>query len=198
MSKSMVKSCQVLIATVLIALILVVYGSIHKKLPKERLLGKTVEVSKSDAYKRTVIIPTLDSHIPAGSNVVWCSSFQLAWNKLKEDVIGEPLQIKGAEQVSASLNTAKTSSTDIPRDSCYATAGFVKDGIVRDIQAEMNQRFPFEAKPQFGTLSADFIVAYAYLWANIKFTIPYFENREEFMFTGSSGNTTPISSNVWS
>jgi hypothetical protein len=45
---------------------------------------------KSDQLKQTVIVPTLDTPCPAGKNVIWCSSFQLAWNELRDNVIHAP------------------------------------------------------------------------------------------------------------
>ena len=42
----------------------------------------------SKSLKQSVIIPTLDTPIPEGKNVIWCASFQMAWDRLKNDVIG--------------------------------------------------------------------------------------------------------------
>ena len=40
----------------------------------------------STGLEQTVILPTLDTPIPPGKNVIWCSSFQVAWNHLRDDV----------------------------------------------------------------------------------------------------------------
>ncbi len=149
----------------------------------------------STGLKQTVILPTLDTPMPKGKNVIWCSSFQLAWNQLKDDVIGEPVKLIGAEEIANRLNLAKQSRTDIPDESCYATAGFVKDGILEKIQTEMAKRFPSEPQPDFNDVSPlDVIIAYSYLTANVKFKIPYFENQKEFIFRDSLGNETPVTS----
>ena len=42
----------------------------------------------SELLERTVIVPTLDCPCPKNKNVIWCSSFQLAWNRMKDDIIG--------------------------------------------------------------------------------------------------------------
>src|SRR5262245_8297100 len=42
----------------------------------------------SDRLQQTIIVPTLDSPIPDGKSAIWCVSFQLAWNRLKEDFQG--------------------------------------------------------------------------------------------------------------
>ena len=36
----------------------------------------------STELKQTLISPTVDTQMPAGTNVIWCSSFELAWGKL--------------------------------------------------------------------------------------------------------------------
>jgi hypothetical protein len=149
----------------------------------------------STDLKQTVILPTLDTPMPKGKNVIWCSSFQLAWNQLKDNVIGEPVKLIGAEEIAGRLNLAKQSLADIPDESCYAAAGLVKDGIVEKIQMEMAKRFPSELQPDFNDVSPKVaIIAYSYLTANVKFKIPYFENRKEFIFRDSKGNQTPVTS----
>lgn len=149
----------------------------------------------SIGLKQTVILPTLDTPIPKGKNVIWCSSFQLAWNQLKDNVIGEPVKLINAEEIANRLNLAKQSRADISDESCYAAAGFVKDGILEKIQTEMAKRFPSEPQPDFSDgLPIDVIIAYSYLTANVKFRIPYFENQKEFIFRDPQGNENPVTS----
>jgi hypothetical protein len=149
----------------------------------------------STGLKQTVILPTLDTPMPKGKNVIWCSSFQLAWNQLKDNVIGEPVKLIGAEEIANRLNLTKQSRADIPDESCYAAAGFVKDGILEKIQTEMAKRFPSVPQPDFRDVSPiDVIIAYSYLTANVRFRIPYFENQKEFIFRDSQGNETPVTS----
>jgi len=160
----------------------------------EPALEMTYDGNSTD-LKHTVILPTLNTPIPKGKNVIWCSSFQLAWNELKINVIGEPVKVIGAEDIANRLNLARQSRADISDKSCYATAGIVKDGILEKIQTEMAKRFPSEQQPDFSdVLPIDVIIAYSYLMANVKFRIPYFENNKEFIFRDSQGNETPVTS----
>lgn len=148
----------------------------------------------SDSLPSTSIVPTLDSPMPSNTNVIWCSSFQYAWNELRNNVIEDDVLIEGAEKLSGKLNKAEQSLADMPRESCYANAGIVGDGIVGKIKADMAKNFPSEPSPAFGSIPSDSIVAYSFLNANIKFTIPYFENKENFIFTDSNGNKTDVTS----
>lgn len=165
---------------------------------KDSVPDPVIEITydgNSTGLEHTVILPTLDTPVPKGKNVVWCPSFQLAWNQLKDNVIGESVKLIGAEEIANRLNLARQIRADIPDESCYAAAGFVKDGIVEKIQTEMAKRFPSEPQPDFrDVLPADLIIAYSYLTANVKFKIPYFENQKEFIFRDSLGNETPVTS----
>ena len=148
----------------------------------------------SDTLQSTTIVPTLDSPMPSNTNVIWCSSFQYGWNELKNEVIKEDVIVGGAEQLTNQLNNAKQSLSDSDRDSCYAKAGVVSEGVLNTIQTEMKRLFPDESPPQFGPVLSDSIVAYAFLAANVKFTIPYFENRARLAFIDSNGNRANVSS----
>jgi len=144
----------------------------------------------SDALKQTVIVPTLDSPIPEGKNVIWCATFQLAWNELRDDVIGEPVRITGAKDICARLNTATATTADLEPGSYYAKAGFVNAGTVEQIEKDMASRFPDVTPPEFDVDDPDLVaVMYAYLAASVKFSSPFYENDTKLGFKG-----VPVSS----
>ena len=149
----------------------------------------------SAKLERTVVVPTLDTPMPKGKNVIWCASFQIAWNHLKDDVIKEPVRVANAEEVAARLNKAPQSEADLPQGSYYAAAGYVSDGIVERIQKEMAARFPHGHQPDLSDVTGQtVIVAYAYLGARVKFTIPFFDRREPLVFKGSATEAARVRS----
>jgi hypothetical protein len=143
--------------------------------------------------KATVIVPTLDTLTPSGKNVIWCSSFQIAWNKLKDGVVKAAVQVKGAEGVAKRLNSATQGEKDLTPESYFAAAGYVKEGICDQIRSAMAQKFPNAPAPTFDA-PQDGLVAYAYLAAGVKFELPFFENREELLFKDSGGKETAATS----
>jgi hypothetical protein len=147
----------------------------------------------SDRLQQTVVVPTLDSPIPEGKSAVWCVSFQLAWNRLKEDLAREPIQLTNAQPLADRLNAAHHSENDLAPDAVYAAAGVAKDGVVERIRAEMASKFPRTPSPQFD-VPPDGAVAYAYLEASARYDYPFFENDEPFLFTDSAGKQTAIGS----
>jgi hypothetical protein len=147
----------------------------------------------STSLRQTFVVPTLDTPVPEGKSALWCASVQLAWDKLKNDVAKGPLEVQNAEIIASRLNAAEYSEANLEQNTFYAAAGLVKDGIVERIKEEMKQRFPDVETPDIspGTEGA---VAYSYLKAGVKFSLPYFENDEEFTFTDSGGKSTSVKS----
>jgi hypothetical protein len=165
--------------------------------PSDTTITKEPEAIDSADLKQTSIIATLDSPIPKYRNVIWCSTFQMAWDKLKNDIIGEPVEVPGAEKLADRLNQAKFSTKNIEAESFYATAGFLADGIIAEIQDEMTQLFPNEPAPVFddtNELPLETIVAYSYLNADIEFEYPFYTSNNEFDFQDSNGTITEVTS----
>ncbi len=148
----------------------------------------------SDKLKQTCVVPTLDSPLPAGRNVVWCSSFQLAWNEAKEKVVGAPLEIPEAAELASRLNSAIPSAADVDSGSVYATAGRLRDGIVAKIRKEMPAKFPSHKLPDFEDSMHDpnGILSYAYLTARVPFKHPFRQVDEGIEFTDSQGTQTQV------
>jgi hypothetical protein len=149
---------------------------------------------KSEFLQQTVIVPTLDTPTMKGKSVIWCSSFQMAWNHLKTDLARGPVQLRNAEGIAERLNRAKQSEADLVPSEFYATAGWVKDGIIEKIQAEMAKKFPKVSPPQWEPDSLREAVAYAYLQTAVRFKYLFLDNDESFLFTDSTGKQTAVKS----
>jgi hypothetical protein len=140
---------------------------------------------------QSVIVPSIDTPMSKGSNVVWCGSIQLGWSSLRNDVIHAPPEIQGTETIVSRLNQAPLRENELPSDSYLAMAGFVKDGITEKVKIEMAQRF--QKNVGFGSMSEpDAILIYSYLQTACAFNIPYFENRKPFHFRDSNGKESEV------
>ncbi len=160
-------------------------------------ITKEPEAIDSNDLKQTSIIATLDSPFPKYHNVIWCSTFQMAWDILKLYIIGEPVEVPGAEELAGSLNKAEFSDKNIEYESYFAAAGFLADGIIAEIQDEMTQLFPNEPTPVFddmNELPLETIIAYSYLNADIEFEYPFYAGNNEFNFQDSNGTVTKVTS----
>ncbi len=175
------------IAAILIVLLGIWLYAIHRVDRKMAFNGH------SSGLKQTLIVPTLDTPMPPDKNVIWCSSFQLAWNELRDDIIKEPVKLTGAQEIADRLNNAEESIGDAPEESVYATAGFVKDGIAEQIRTQMKTQFPAETLPTFESHLPEAIIAFCYLMADITFGTPYIESPDPITFQDAQGDKTRIS-----
>jgi hypothetical protein len=136
----------------------------------------------SDGLQQTVLVPTLDTPMPDGKNVIWCASFQLAWNEFRDDVIGEPVQIKGAQEIADRLNASTITGTVLEPADYYAKAGFIEDDIVEAIERDMAARFPDVPKPDIPVSDITVAVAYAYLQADAEFKYAFDDYDRQWLF----------------
>ncbi len=147
----------------------------------------------STQLERTAIVPTLDTPSPLDKNVIWCSSFQLAWNEIRDHVIRAPLQVVGAQPLADRLNNAPHRASDLDPASVYAAGGWTGKGIVEQIERDMAARFPARQLPDFSpSEGAGGILAYAYLTAHVPFEHPFRSIDEGFTFTDSTGAETHV------
>jgi len=148
----------------------------------------------SDRLSQTVVVPTFDAPMPKAKNAIWCAAFQLAWNRMAEDVIKAAIMVKGAEELSERLHANRENLGTPLAEAYYADAGAVAEGAVERIQRTMGARFPDAPVPQFVAVPWDGLVAYAYLRANVRFEVPFFENDAALPFRNSRGDETPVTS----
>jgi len=156
--------------------------------------ARAVDVD-SKSLKQTVVVATLECPLPEHKNAIWCSTFQMAWDKLKQDIIGEPIQIPTVQDLADRLNRSQFPTASIEEKSYYTAAGFVKKGIIEEVQREMRRRFPSEPVPTFDSryeTFPDVVLAYAYLNIAVAFKDPYFVYRGKFSFLNSSGVGTDV------
>jgi len=161
---------------------------------EETAMQQAVSVDSND-LKQTTVLATLDCPLPSGRNAIWCATFQMAWDQYREKIAGEPIIVRGAEELAHRLNNAVFSTDNIERESYYATAGAVDDGILEEIQREMARRFPAESPPVFDERYRTLplvVVAYAYLSLSMDFEHPFRANESPFAFTGSDGSKTEV------
>lgn len=154
------------------------------------LFARTFDGKSKDLHQ-TVIVPTLDTPIPDRRSAIWCSSFQLAWNRLKNDVAGGPILLENAQPLADRLNHAEYPETDLAPETFYSAAGLVRDDIMKRIQDDMAQKFPKVAQPLLDPPQSG-AVAYGYVQAGVAFANPFFENDERFEFNDSAGRLKAV------
>jgi hypothetical protein len=147
-----------------------------------------VSWTNSSEIKATQIVPSIDTPIQPGHSWIWCATFQLAWDQLCEKVNGEAINLEGGEEVAKRLNNSKFDSKHLVSRSYYVKAGISKAGIADTIRQDMARQFPSHQVPPLENGNA--AIAYAYLQANLKFSIPYMP--DEMQFFDSNGMKSKV------
>ncbi|MCY2932082.1 MAG: hypothetical protein NTV86_21835 [Planctomycetota bacterium] len=126
----------------------------------------------------TVVTPYLEREMEPGKNMLWCSTFQMAWDKLA-DLGGGRLETSPGCIAVSRLNQEKARPGDIPVTGAYSAAGRVGDGSVEGMRARLREmQQAGEARksillPASAALPADAVVFYAYLRRSVRFQTPF-------------------------
>ena len=106
---------------------------------------KFPEVKKLSELKKTKFIPTLEHKISNDKNSVYCVTFLLAWEEIRNQ-INSPLTITN-EYLDLKLLNHSTSFENVLKSNEYKVSGEV-DGDLISARAEFNKSLPFELKLQ--------------------------------------------------
>ena len=146
-------------------------------------------VTNATELQHTQVTPHLEASV-AEENVLWCASFQLAWNEACA-LVGEDLRFAKDEPAMVEVLNKKTfTSQHLDQESYVAVAGFVKDNIFGEIDQQLIDQVPGPGHaplyPSRNTLRPrpQDIVAYSYLFKNLEFEVP-FERIEKPMTFGA-------------
>ncbi len=125
----------------------------------------------------TLVTPHLETPLTDGKSVLWCGSFQLAWNEACS-LLGGNLHFTNEPAMVGLLNKRSFTKDDIDTESYVAVADFVKNDVFGQITQELRDKFRGEAAPRYIpprelTPRPQDIVAYSYLFKNLEFQIPF-------------------------
>jgi hypothetical protein len=146
--------------------------------------GKVLRADSKD-LKHTIITANLEEKIVPGKNIIYCSTFQLAWNELRDNIVKEDIRLDGDPPLVAVLNKKLATKDDISPDSYLAMVGFGKDGILEKVNNSLRSKFGDAAPTVTEPLGPEDILAYAYLLKDLKFATPFESLKEPVEFQSS-------------
>lgn len=139
------------------------------------------------SLKGTIVAPHLEVPVAGEHNVLWCATFQLAWNEACA-LVGEDLHFEGKEPAMVgTLNRRSFTREHLDKESYVAVAGFVKDDVFGQIDRQLRDTFKGRATPHYIppkslTPRPQDIVAYSYLFKNLEFPVPFERLGKPLMF----------------
>jgi len=131
--------------------------------------GTLPAVVDSGTLPQTRVAATLEAPLESGKNTVFCGSFQLAWNELRSEMNGEPVQLEGSPAVAAELNAGTFGRDDLGPEAALAMAGRVEDGVYDRIEETMQSRFPGAGFMPPAPRQDTAVYGYAYLEKRLPF-----------------------------
>ena len=145
--------------------------------------------------KQTTISPYLDTKLDSINNTLYCASFQMAWSKMRNQVIKEDIRLADNPLTARQLNRQLFGNDDVSSGSYVAEAGALSPELVEHINKELKEKFGEQGGERFKmpqtTAVERSIIAYAYLQKNLEFRTE-FEKLSNPMFFQGNGSPVPV------
>lgn len=131
----------------------------------------------------TRITAVLDTVISAGTNVLWCGTFQLAWNEAV-DFFGEDLRFAEETPLAVPLNLKAFTKQNLDEESYVVAGGVASRGLLErlrhDVSRKFGKAFQTELIPQTTTNPALFF--YACLFKSLAFKNQFQPGEQPLLF----------------
>jgi len=146
----------------------------------------TIKEGQFIDFQNTIIIPHKNLEIQNNKNIIYCSSFEISWNKIRDEILKSPVLLDKHVAWVDYLNKLPKNNS-ISSDYISAIVGFVKDDILSKIQSELKEKFNFHYNPDYELNETD-ILSVAYLKKEIKFYKALNEDfgDEKLLFNGTT------------
>jgi hypothetical protein len=145
--------------------------------------------------QHTIITPYLVAQIGIDNNILYCASFQMAWNKMRDKVIKGDIQLENEPLTAQRLNRMLENRNDISIGSFVAEAGELSDELVARINKQLQEKFGDQVgdtleKPHDANGQRQ-LIAYAFLYKNLEFPTE-FEKLKDTVAFAAGGRVTPV------
>jgi hypothetical protein len=136
---------------------------------------------QGEKREKTKLTPILNAKIDGQTNLVYCVTFQLAWDELKKLAKGN-IETEEPSKLVESLNNSPVKSNVLPKDSYIALSGFIKDGIIEKISKELKKEFGknFEDLGFNPDFDGSFI-AFSYLYRKLPFENKFHRFKKKYL-----------------
>jgi len=125
----------------------------------------------STELTQTIITPVMEVPIVPGKNLIYCSTFQIAWNML-QDTVGGRIEMEGQPEIVDLLNRRLSTTKDISEDCYEAACGEPSPDFWDSLYRRLTDKFGQNAPPRTKERNyppGDAIVCYAYLFKGLYF-----------------------------
>lgn len=136
---------------------------------------------------QTAITPYLDHQLEADQNLLWCATFQLAWDELCQFNQGA-LVFQNEHPLAALLNQQDFAREDLPEDSYLVMASLVEADTLSQLRQACRSLFGTQADDiqlLDGSVPTGAWMVYACLFRELPFAFPFDRIDNELAFQGN-------------
>ncbi len=142
--------------------------------------------------KKTIVTPYMNHTISLDSNVIYCATFQIAWNELKK-VTGENILLSNQPAMADSLNKGIAAKKYINTQDYFVKSGIATKKFITDLNKELKKKFKGVFSPIKDKPNSLYFIIYAFLYKNLKFKQEYEKIDNGLLFSiDSNGNNEHV------
>ncbi len=127
----------ILILVLIIVLIVSYNEAIFKK--NNEIQGNTLTSETSSINKQINVVPTMEEKITG--NTLWCGTFQLVWNDLKNNIVKQDIKFSPQMDIINNLNNSKFSEEMLSEDDFYKNYGIMSQELKNQIEKDLKNKF---------------------------------------------------------
>ncbi len=143
--------------------------------------------------QHTTISSHLEEQIDLSNNLLYCASFQMAWNVMRDQIIKGDILLEPDTLLAKYLNRNLQENINISSDSYVATAGELSKDLVTRINKEQQEKFGNQVAHEFNipqnTTNSKQLIAYAILYKNLEFPTEFEKLENPIVFTANGHET---------
>ncbi|WP_224960160.1 hypothetical protein [Geomonas subterranea] len=144
---------------------------------------------------KTIFTAHLNGPLSTEDNLLYCATFQKAWDMMRTQMIKEDIRLKDEPPSVRQLNQLALGNDDLSPDSYVAGAGAYSQDLVRRVNGEVQKKFGDQADENFRLPQASAgnrsIIAYGFLYKNLEFPIEFEKIPTPLSFQAAS-SITPV------
>ena len=155
--------------------------------PIEYADDRSITLRHASQLSQTDVMPVLDVPLTAGRNLVYCSTFQIAWDDLRDTLGVASLQFHESRPLATKLNARRFPREALSSECYVALAGRTSENVCSRFAAARQQRFPNATLPPSQPFSGPALEAYCYLQKRLPFKIKFNKLDEPLQFQTPQG-----------
>ena len=142
---------------------------------------------------KTIFTAHLNGPLSTENNLLYCATFQKAWDMMRAQMIKEDIRLKDEPPSVWQLNQLALGNDDLSPDSYVAGAGAYSQDLVQRVNGEVQKKFGDQADENFRLPQASAgnrsIIAYGFLYKNLEFPIEFEKILNPLSFQAASSTT---------